>query len=481
MSKHQDIVRLFCSSEFGKAIQCSVVLKKFVVTTGMVETAHGYQNTIGFAFNGSKQAIDEYPSEQYPLKLGEDQYVARLIFEIKSVDKAYQATFVANRLEISPKPAQGQIARECIRELKKMLAESPQIFLQSAKTKFSCGIIDFLSGRYRAVPHNVYYATHDLVRCLSIWSGMQVPQKFHDKKVQQSLMEILDLLVSGKHRQLRGSSEKANKFQSIKMSRYEHLVTDLYEMRQLADYEMHFEMGEFLPKLSNLMLKVEELFTLASYVQNGSMATHNDKMVLVFTGNRELEPLEGSDYFDWLSRRISYGSKSKEFNILEKGLILAERFDIKKLQLALLSRDDIFFSPYNPLQGKFDFYFKYQKDKQGIWRYSGIIEDKGEKPDEVGYTYFDANNIKEVSRIVKTDEMERVRRDENYDEDICICDGTYFFVLSILPDGRFYYFSPLAEQYVTEQIIAMVRIREIISKVVSSIWQYESSVSFSPR
>ncbi len=477
MSKHQDIVRLFCSHEFGKAIQCSVALKKFVVTTGMVETAHGYQNTISFAFNGTKQAITEYPSEQYPPKLGQDQYVARLILEIKSTDRTYQATIVANRLEISPKPDQEQIARECIRELKKMLAESPQIFLQSAKTKFSCGIIDFLSGRYRAVPHNVYYATHDLTRCLSIWSGMEVPQKFHDKKVQQRLMEILGLLVSGEHRQYKRSTESENPFQAIEMSRYEHLVTDLYEMRQLADYEMHFEMGEFLPKLSILMLKVEELFTLASYVQDRSMATHKGKMVLVFYRNRELEPLEGSDYFDWLSRSISHGNK--EFSIMEKGLILAEKFDVKKLQLALLSRDDIFFSPYNPLQGKFDFYFKFERNKEGIWNYSGIIEDKGEKPNEEGYTYFDAKNIKEVSKVVKNDEMNRLRNNGTND-DLCICDGTYFFVLSILPDGRFYYFSPLVNQDVTEQIVAMTKMREIILKTVTSLWEYQSSVSFSP-
>jgi hypothetical protein len=480
MNRHADIVRLFDSPELAEAIQCSVILKKYVVTTGMVETAHGYQNTIGFAFKGTKQAITEYPGEQYQPKLGEDQYVARLIFELKGFDKVYRATFVANRLEIVPKPDREQIAKECIRGLKKLLAESPRIFVQSAKTKFSCGILDFLSGRYRAVPHNVYYATYDLIRSLSIWSGMQVPRKFHDKKAQQRLIEILDLLVSGKHKQFKSSKGRVNTFQSLEKSRYEHLVTDLYEMRQLADYEMHFEMGEFLPRLSNLMLRVEELFTLASYIQDGSMATHNGKIVLVLYGNRELEPLEGSDYFDWLSRQISFTAKSKQYNIMEKGLILAEKFDVKKLQTALLRRDDIYFSPYTPLQGNYDFYFKFEKDNEGIWRYSGIIEEKGEMPKEEGYILFDVDNIKKVSNIVKADEIDRLNKTDDFDNEICICDGKYFFVLTVLSDGRFYYFSPLAKQDVAEQIVAMAKIREIITRIVSSLWEYQSTVSFSP-
>jgi hypothetical protein len=448
----------------------------------MVETAHGYQNTIGFAFNGTKKSVTEYSSEQYPPKLMGDQFVARLIFELKGLDNVYQATFVANRLEIRPKPLQEQIARECIRGLKNLLAESHQIFLQSAKTKFSCGIIDFLAGRYRAVPHNVYYATYDLIRCLSISSGMQVPQKFHDEKAQKRLLDILDLVISGNHSRLnsRTSRRHINNFKAIDKSRYEHLVTDLYEMRKLADYEMHFEMGEFLPRLSSLMLRVEELFTLAMYIQHGSMATHNGKLVLVFDRNRELESLDGSDYFDWLSREISSTAKNKRYNILESGLILAEGFDRKKLQVALLKRDDIYFSHYRPLQGNLDFYFNFVKNKKGIWEYSGIIEDKGEKPEEEGYTFFDIENIIKVSQIVKKDEIKRIQKNQDFDDKICVSDGKYFFILTVLSDGRFYYFSPLSKQDVADQIASMINMREIIMKIISSLWEYQSTVSFSP-
>lgn len=479
MDKYCDIVRLFCSPEFAKAIQCSVFLKKYVVTTGMVETAYGYQNTIGFAFNGTKQSIEEYLGEQYPPKLEEDQYVARLIFELRGQNKIYQATFVANRLEIMPTPTQEQIAQECIRRLKRLLAESPKIFLQSAKTKFSCGIIDFLAGRYRAVPHNVYYATYDLIKCLSIWSGMQVPQDFHDKKAQKRLEKILELLVSGKHRKYK-HSDRPNYFQSLEKTRYAHLVTDLYEMRQLADYQMHFEMGEFLPRLSSLMLQVEELFTLVSYIEDGAVATHNGKIVLIFYGNRELEPFEGPDYFNPLRRHISPTAKTKHYNLMGKGLILAEGFDRKKLLLALLRRDDVYFSPYTPLQGDLDFYFQFKKDNEGIWRYSGVIEEKGEKPEEGDYIFFDADNIKRVSGTVKNDEIDRMMKSDEIEEDICISDGKNFFVFTVLSDGRLYYFSPLSKQGVAEQIAAMIKMRETIIKVVSSLWECRSTVSFSP-
>jgi len=46
--------------------------------------------------------------------------------------------------------------------------------------------------------------------------------------------------------------------------------------------------------------------------------------------------------------------------------------------------------------------------------------------------------------------------------------------------ARFYYFSPLAKQDVAEQIVAMAKIREIITRIVSSLWEYQSTVSFSP-
>ena len=480
MHKYADIVRFFSSPDFAKAIQCSVALRKYVVTTGMVEVEQGYQNTIGFSFNGTKQSIKEYSSEQYPPKLDGDQFVARLIFEIKGHHKVYQATFVANRLEIVPKPPHEPIAKECIQGLKKLLAEEPKIFLQSAKTKFSCGILDFLGGSYRAVPHNVYYATYDLIRCMSIWSGMQVPEDFHGHKAQKRLMEIIDLLISGKHKQYKNSevsSRKVDVFQTLDKSRYANLVTDLYEMRQLADYQMHFEMGEFLPRLSNLMLRVEELFTLASYVEDGSIATHNGKLALILYGNRELEPLEGSDYFELLSRHMSKTETKKHYNIMAKGLILAEGFNRKKFQTALLRREDIYFSPYTPLKGDLDLYFQYKKDEEGVWRYSGEIFDKGEKPKEKGLVFFDPENIKEVSKTVKDEEIDRLKEDEN---EICVCDGKYFFVFTVLSDGRFYYFSPLSKQDVTEQIASMAKMREIIVKIVSSLWAYQSTVSFSP-
>jgi hypothetical protein len=117
------------------------------------------------------------------------------------------------------------------------------------------------------------------------------------------------------------------------------LVVDLYEMRQLADYEMHFEMGGFVPLLSSLMLKVEELFTLASYVQDGSIARHSDNTyVSIWAGNRELEPLEGSSYLDRLNSHTSVARKTGHYNILERGLILADRFDRKLLQSEILKR-----------------------------------------------------------------------------------------------------------------------------------------------
>lgn len=477
MDKHADIVRFFSSSSFGKTIQCSVALKKYVVTTGMVETGYGYyQNTIGFAFGETKQAITEYSGEQYPPKLGEDQYVARLVFELKGLNQVYQATLVADLLEIVPKPIHEQISKEIIQGLKRLLAEEPKIFLQSAKTKFSCGILDFLGGRYRAVPHNVYYATYDLIRCLSIWSGMQVSEDFHDHKAQKRLMEILDLLVSGKHKQYRKS--KVNYFKSLDKARYERLVIDLYEMRQLADYQMHFEMGEFLPRLSSLMLKVEELFTLASFVEDGSIALHNDdSLVSIWAGNRELEPLEGSNYLDRLNRHMSVARKSGYYNILERGLILADRFDRKLLQTEILKRDDIYFSPFNPSQAGLEFYVKFEKGDNRSWKYSAIV---GGKPKEEDYVQFNPENIKKISNIVKNDEINELQKEDDSENEIYFSDGKYFFVFEVLPDGRFYYFSPLSKGDVAEQIASMTKIRDIIIKIVSALREHKSTVSFSP-
>jgi hypothetical protein len=119
---------------------------------------------------------------------------------------------------------------------------------------------------------------------------------------------------------------------------------------------------------------------------------------------------------------------------------------------------------------------KFEKGNKRSWKYSGII---GSKPEKEGYVQFNAENVRKISDIVKKDEIDELQKEEDSENEIYFTDGKYFFAFEVLPDGRFYYFSPLTTGEVAEQIASMAKISDIIIRIVSSRWEHKSTVSFS--
>lgn len=474
---HQKIVKTFLNPTFAKSVSGTVTLKSYVVTTGGYDTLDGFQHSI-FSGPEDRKRSEHLGAEYLNLKLNSDEFISRLEFVLSTRSRNYVMTFVANCLEIRPRPPE-QVVKTCIRKLKKALAKAPQVFLASARTKFVSGILDFLGERYRAVPHNIYYATHDLIKCLSVWSGMD-PKVEHDKDAQDRLTAILNQIVSGTHRQFfKSSIWKRNRevLKSLDVHRYANLVVDLYEMRKKADYDMDFEMGEFLPELSNLMIKVEELFDLTLYVREGSIATTKGKLLKVFQRERELEPLGESDPFDNLGSYMIKYAKGHYYKIWQRGLILAEGYDLKKFLTRLIKRKDILYSPFRPPLSRRNDYVKVEKIGTS-WVFSGTFSREIAK--EEGYIPYTIENIRKLSDLTKADELVSIQNDPAMrSRSDSFCYHGCFFEIHVFSDGRFYLFSPLIGQDVCLHMTAMLKLRAIMAKIVDSLWKYQSSISFS--
>jgi hypothetical protein len=249
-------------------------------------------------------------------------------------------------------------------------------------------------------------------------------------------------------------------------------------MRQKADYNMEFEIGEFLPELSNLMLKVEELFTLAFYMEDGSIALSGDQLIRIIQSARELEPTRDASPLDNLGLHMITKGKEYYYNILQKGLILAEGYDFTKFLTALIKREDIYFSPFRPpFSWRWNYFVKIQK-KEASWTFSTTFDAKFAK--ERGYIPYTIENVKKLSEETKADELsyilksgtERLRNET-------FCYGECFFELVIFSDGRFYILSPIIEDNVSKQIEWSLRLRAVLAKIVDFLWEHQSTISFS--
>lgn len=479
---HEEVVRTVLDPSFGKSASGEASLKSFIVTTGGYDTIDGgFQYTVSHALSlrGDVKRIEHSGDMYSSLKLGFDEFISRLDFVLTVPRRKYSMTFYANCLEIKPKPPE-EIVEMCIIKLKNALATSHEVFLQSAKTKFQSGIIDFLGQRYRAVPHNIYYSLFDLLKCFSIWSGMTPSNDDHDRKAQKRLTAILNQISSGEHRQFANSSiwkEHADVLRSIDVERYASLVTDLYKMRKKADYDMDFEIGEFLPELSNLMLKVEELFTLAMYMEDGSIALTGQQLVLIFHSARELEPLGEATVEDNLGLYMVKRGKVHCYNILQEGLVLAEGYDLRKFLIELIKRKEIYFSPFRPPFSRRSQFVKIQK-KGDSWTFSNTLSEEIAK--EQSYIPYTIENVRKISEETKPDELLSIQKSataKSRSESFCY--GRCFFELVIFSDGRFYLLSPLIENDVNKQVEWSLRLRAVIAKVVDSLWEHQSTISFS--
>jgi len=385
---HKDVVKTILDPTFGNSVSGKTSLKSFVVTTGGYDMYGGFQYSLSYALGYSDVKRIMHSGDVYPsLKLGFDEFMSELDFILSTPKRKYSLMFHENYLEIRPKPSKS-IVGMCIGKLKKNLASSSKVFLQSAKTKFQCGMIDYLGERYRAVPHNIYYALFDLLKCFSIWSGMS-SEIDHDKKAQERLNKILNQISSGEHRQFFKSSiwrEHKDILQAVDVRRYSNLATDLYAMRTKADYNIDFEIGEFLPELSNLMLKVEELFTLGIYMEEGSIMTTNEQLVPIFQASRELEPLVNVTIKDSLGLHMLEKGKDYYYNVLQKGLILAKDYNLKMVLTELIQRKEIFISPFRPPFSRKMQYVKIQKEGDTWKFYSTFGEEIAREDNYLSYT-----------------------------------------------------------------------------------------------
>jgi hypothetical protein len=477
---YKEVVKVVLDPDFGKSVSGKATLQNFTVTSGGYDTIDGgFQYTVAYALGLSEwKRVEHVGNDINSLNLGSDEFVSRLFFVFATPKREYSMQFYANCLEIKPRPTEA-IVKMCISKLKQSLASSANVFLNSAKIKFQCGILDFLGQRYRAVPHNVYYALHELIKCFSIWSHLN-PEFQHGAKAQARLTEILTQISLGKHRQFIESSiwkESEATLRKIDVKRYETLTNDLYEMRGKADYEIDFEMGEYLPELSNLMLKVEELFTLAMYMEEGCIALSGEQMIPIFHYARQLEPIGETSTSDNIGLDMLKEGKHYYYNILQKGLILAENFDYRVFLTELLKRKEIYFTPFRPPLSRRDHFVKIEK-KGDHWTFSDTFSE--EIAQERGYMPYTIENVKKISEQTKSGELASIQKNPiERSRGISFCYGISFFELVVYSDGRFYLLSPIVLDNVNPQIEWSIRLRAVIAKIVNSNWEHKSTISFS--
>lgn len=468
---HKRIADALLDPNFAKSVSGTIKIEKFTVTTGGFETTDGFQYTVFGFFNPQAGRKIEYDGTSYPVKLREDELVSEMRFVHSKNGRIYLVVLFSNYLEIKPKPPT-QIVKAYIRALKQSLTESPRIFLKSAEEKIESAMLNFTEGRYRSVPHEAYYALYNIVQSLAVQSGMS-SNIGHDATTQKILSKIMYQIASGNHITFRKSDVwKKHKcdFKLIDPQRYSKIVIDLYEMRSLADYTSIYEIGEFTSKLSALLLKVEELLNLCHYMEEGSIAFADGRLVRIFREERELEPYPNEMFS---GQRLEKG----ECRILQKGLILAENFDPKEFLLKFLSRTDIYYVRFLPPRPGERLYVKYEK-RGSKRKFSATFSTKFAV--EHNYIPLTIETVKKWSRIIKPDEIRLLRlKTEIYSRRLVFSDGKFFFELYIFPDGRFYMLSSVNDQKTSDQIAAMLRLREVIAKTVSSVWQYCSTISFS--
>lgn len=476
---YKEVVKVVLDPNFGKSVSGRATLQNFTVTSGGYDTIDGrFQYTLAYAFGFSElKRVEHVGNDIDTLKLGSDEFVSRMFFVFETPKREYSMEFYANCLEIKPKPTEA-VVKMCIGKLKQSLASNAKVSLNSAKVKFQSGILDFLGQRYRAVPHNVYYALHELIKCFSIWSRLN-PEFQHGAKAQARLTEILTQISLGKHLQFTESSIwKGNEaiLRKIDVKRYEALATDLYEMRGEADYKIDFEMGEYLPELSSLMLRVEELFTLASYMEDGSIAHSGEQLIPIFQSARQLEPIGETSTWDNIGLDMLKDGKHRYYNILQKGLILAENFDYRVFLTELLKRTEIYFTPFRPPLSRRDLFVKIEKEGDH-WTYTDTFSE--ETAQEDGYMPYTTENVRKISEQTKSDEIASIQKSPiERSCGVSFCYGISFFELVAYSDGRFYLLSPIVLDNVNPQIECSIRLRAVIAKIVNSNWEHKSIVSF---
>jgi hypothetical protein len=474
---HRKVVQAILDEDFGKSATGSAKLVSFLVTTGGYETQKGLiqYSLLDFFGTGEIKRTEHEGHEYETIKLGTNDFISRLTFDFVVPNREYRFEFCGHTLEIRPKPPK-EIVEMVISKLKQALASNQDVFLKSAETKFQSGLIDFVNKRYRSVPHNIYYALHDLIRCFSIWSCLN-PEFKHDAKAQARLTEILTQIQCGKHRQFVNSSiwkEHAEIIKSIDVKRYEELVNDLYKMRTKADYEMDFEIGQILPELSTLMLKVEELFTLAMFMENGSLATSGEERISIYRSARELE-MEGDSSYNNIGTYMMKQGVDHYFNIVQKGIILAEGYNLNKFLNELISKDEIHFSPFRPPTSRNKDYVKVEK-KAEKWTFSDTSSEEIAKRD--GYQEFSIETVKEISKQIKPDELLFIQKSTQSSRNESFCYGECFFEILVYSDGRFYVRSPINHCNINTQIEWSLRLRALIAMIVNALWGHQSTVSF---
>lgn len=473
---HERIVNLLTNPAFSKSFSGRIDLKDFTVTTGGYDTERGFQYTVYGWFNSQVGKRVLHRGSEYPVQLSEGEYISKMQFDLVTKTRSFLVTISSHFMEIRPKPS-SELVKSFIRKMKESLTESHTVFLKSARVKLNSAVLDFLGGRYRSVPHSIYYAVYDVVKALSIMSGMDSNIK-HDKKAQERLTAVLSQVSSGKHKKFRESDvwrEDKGLFKKIDLERYSRLILDLYEMRRMADYEKSFEIREFVPELSNLLLKAEELFGLTTYMEERSLVVggrgRDEKIVLIFPQDRELSP----DPYSSFGR---YPPTKGEVEMLKEGMILAENFDLSKFLARFLRRKNILYSPFSSPRSWRRSFVKCEKNN-GKWTFSETCDEEHAK--EHGYIPYTIDGMKEISKLTKADEIAFLDSNEMIGARACTFSTRgHFFELYILSDGRFCISSRLTDQKTAEQVDATLKIAEMLAKDMAKQWPDCSSIAFSP-
>jgi hypothetical protein len=470
--EHKRIVNLLADPAFCRSMSGTFNFEDFVVTTGGYDIENGFQYAVFGWLNSQAGKRVLHRGSEYPVHLTEDEYISEMKFKLVTESGVFSVTISSHYIEIRPKPSP-RLVKSFIRKMKESFSESHMVFLQSARVKLNSAILDFLGGRYRSVPHGIYYAVYDIVRTLSTLSGMDSNIK-HDKRAQERLAAVLGQIASGKHRIFKESiiwKDERKLLRRIDPKRYSRLITDLYEMRRLADYEKSFEIMEFVPELSNLLLKAEELLGLARYMEEGSLVTagKDTRVVLIFPQDRELI----SNAYTTFGRPDLWKG---EVEVLQEGMVLAENFSPSRFLARFLRRENVYYSPFSPpLQWRQS--FVRCKNRKGRWTFSWT-SDK-EYAMKQGFIPYSNETVKEIFELTKTHEITSLKSSKMIKaRKTTFSAGGYFFELYILTDGRFYVISKLVDQKATEQVSVMLKIKTMLAKDAADLWRC-SSIAFS--
>jgi len=198
--------------------------------------------------------------------------------------------------------------------------------------------------------------------------------------------------------------------------------------------------------------------------------TKDEEIVLIFPQDRELI---SDPYRSFRRNPLMEG----EVEMLKKGMILVENFDLSKFLARFLRRKNVFYSPFSSPRSWRRSFVKCKKNN-GKWTFSETSDEEYAKKN--GYIPYTIDAMEEISKLTKADEIAFLDNNAMIGARACtFSTGGHFFELYILSDGRFCVSSRLTDQRTTQQVDAILKIAKMLAEDLTKQWPHCSSVAFS--